>query len=148
MFCQAHECLTLTPEQAAELDWSSLPDVFRELRRIMGALPAAKLIMRHGGKDRYYVPTLDKLTAGHRLVLLVGAEAAKKLASECGGVALAIPSDRALMNRLVFEYVMERRAMGWSFARIQSTMVISYRPSERRIRQIASAAASSGRPAA
>ena len=136
MFCQAQECLTLTPEQAAELDWSSLPESCRALRDALGALPAAKFILAYAGRDRVYVPREGGLHDGHELVDLLGLDAAKKLASFAQGCPVCVPSGKALMQQLVFEYVMEKRSMGWSLSRIQSTLVIVYRPTERRIRQI------------
>ncbi len=97
------------------------------LTALLGDEALAKLSARFGGR-RIYVPA--SITSGHELVLVVGLEAAKVLATHFAGVTLSVPMPQHAADRR--RQVIEMNAEGFTRAAIAEKVGLT----ERRVYQI------------
>lgn len=90
----------------------------REFVALIGAEPTRSLVAAFGG-TRLYIPTVNRLRPGHKLVGVVGWEAAELLCREYGGIGdLKIPTCRAGCHRLDRRKVVRLRARATPVSRI------------------------------
>ncbi len=70
---------------------TDLTGVLAEIAEVAGETAALQIAHAKGGLERVYIPTPERLAAGHWLVDLVGADKARAIAQRLGGGHIEIP---------------------------------------------------------
>ena len=90
----------------------------REFVALIGEKATRKLVKAFGG-TRLYIPRLSRLRPSHKLVGVVGWEAAERLCREYGGIGdLKIPTCRTDPHRIDRKKVVRLRAVATPVSRI------------------------------
>ncbi|WP_430735158.1 Mor transcription activator family protein [Halodesulfovibrio aestuarii] len=109
-----------------QLQHANLPETAQQIADVIGVENTMELVRAKQGKGQFlYVPTSKRLRPSHVLVQILGAEVARELAEEFGGIQIKLPKCRSLLNEDRNQKIIQMRQQSMKYHDIAVELCMS-----------------------